>query len=119
MKQRCLNPKAKDYARYGGRGITVCKRWLVFENFYADMGDCPEGLSLEREKNHQGYSLRNCRWATPAEQQHNTRLNVNLTVKGETMCMAAWARKRGINYKTLKTRVRRGWSVERALEYVS
>lgn len=74
LKQRCLNPKNARYADYGGRGITICQRWLVFENFLADMGECPEGLSLDRYPNPDGpYCKENCRWATPLQQRHNRR----------------------------------------------
>jgi hypothetical protein len=71
MMTRCGNPKASQYARYGGRGIKVCDRWLKFENFAADMGECPAGLSLEREDNDGNYQPDNCRWATKVEQCRN------------------------------------------------
>lgn len=64
MKTRCLNPRASNYERYGGRGITVCKRWLRFRNFLADMGERPEGMTLDRYPNYNGnYEPGNCRWA--------------------------------------------------------
>lgn len=75
--QRCNNPNHPWYHSYGGRKITVCERWLKFENFYADMGDCPEGLTIERIDNDEGYYSGNCKWATPTEQQRNKRLNKN------------------------------------------
>jgi hypothetical protein len=71
MIQRCTNPRHKDWARYGGRGITVCDRWLKFENFLADMGARPDGLSIERRDNSKGYGPGNCTWATALEQRHN------------------------------------------------
>jgi hypothetical protein len=73
MKARCLNPQHRQYPDYGGRGITVCERWLIFENFYADMGDPPPGLSLDRINNNGNYERGNCRWATVAEQLANRR----------------------------------------------
>lgn len=74
MKNRCLNPKCRDYAYYGARGITVCKRWLQFEHFLTDMGRRPSPLhTLERRDNMKGYSTSNCAWATRETQARNRR----------------------------------------------
>jgi hypothetical protein len=73
MLRRCFNPNVRQYCWYGGRGITVCERWLKFENFYADMSDPPPGLSLDRINVNGDYEPGNCRWATPTEQVRNRR----------------------------------------------
>lgn len=76
MKQRCLNPRCPKHPRYGGRGIAIDPRWLGprgFQHFLADMGERPPGTTLDRVKNDRGYSKRNCRWATPAQQAQNRR----------------------------------------------
>lgn len=79
MKTRCFNPKCKAYKHYGGRGITVCKRWMNFENFLADMGERPEGMSIDRFPNNDGnYEPGNCRWATQQQQSENTRIVLNI-----------------------------------------
>lgn len=90
MKQRCRTK------RYADRGITVCEDWSSFENFLADMGECPDSLTLERRDNDKGYSKSNCVWASMAVQgsnRSNTRL---VTFRGETMHISAWARRFGI-----------------------
>ena len=71
MKTRCLNPNCKDYPLYGGRGVTVCDAWLLFENFLADMGERPEGMTLDRIDPVGNYEPENCRWATLSDQSAN------------------------------------------------
>jgi len=73
MKQRCLNPRNKNFKHYGARGITVCQRWMNFENFISDMGFRPHRLTLERVNNDRGYEPDNCKWATYKEQSANKR----------------------------------------------
>ncbi len=73
MKNRTTNPKSQDWRYYGGRGITLCKRWHKFKNFLEDMGERPPHLTLDRVNNNRGYSPSNCRWATKREQRLNQR----------------------------------------------
>lgn len=73
MKSRCNNPNNVSYKNYGGRGITVCKRWYNFKNFYEDMGQKPNGLSLDRIDNDGNYEPSNCKWSTWVEQNNNKR----------------------------------------------
>lgn len=116
MWMRCSNPNVKQYQWYGARGIKVCDRWKDFKNFYADMGNRPEGLTLDRIDNDGDYEPSNCRWATQQEQQRNRRDNVWLTLNGQTLTLTEWGRQLGISKVTLCARLTRyGWSVERAL----
>lgn len=89
MLKRCTNPKHPAYASYGGRGITVCERWLhSFQNFLEDMGERPAGKTLDRKNNDLGYSPANCRWATWNEQARNKRTPTEPRVRGShTVCM--------------------------------
>ena len=117
MKKRCFNKNCKVYKNYGGRGITVCKEWMKFENFYRDMGDRPEGKTLDRIKNNLGYCKKNCQWATWEEQENNRRNNRFLTYNDKTQTVSQWAKELNINCSTLFGRVRNGWNTERALTY--
>ena len=116
MKQRCLNKNAPAYENYGGRGISVCKQWIAsFEVFLEDMGKCPDNRSLDRKNNDGNYEPSNCRWAASKEQHRNKRNNRQLTYEGRTQTVADWAEELGMTWAALYYRLRRGWSVERAL----
>lgn len=116
MRRRCRLPSQRSYPLYGGRGIKVCDRWSEFENFFADMGKCPEGSSLDRIDSNGHYEPLNCRWSDERTQQRNRRNNHLLTFGGETMCIEAWAERQGLPAKTLRARiVDHGWAVDRAL----
>jgi hypothetical protein len=98
MIERCHKPTYSTYPRYGGRGITVCDRWREsFENFLADMGPRPKGMTLERVDNNKGYGPDNCIWATYKQQASNTRRNVFVIVDGERFPLAEAARRVGTN----------------------
>ena len=109
MIQRCHNPNAKDYPRYGARGIFVCDEWRAFDIFLKDMGERPVGKSLDREDNEKGYSPKNCRWVDAVTQQRNKRNNRTMTHNGKTMTLAGWAETLNINPNTLNARLQNGW----------
>lgn len=115
MRQRCLNPNNPAYKNYGGRGITIDPAWDTFDQFLADMGEAPDGMSIERIDNDKGYSPDNCKWATRLEQGRNTRKCHPVTFKGVTKTIAEWAEQYGIGKSTLSQRIRNGWDMERAL----
>lgn len=119
MIQRCYNPDATYYEEYGLDGIKVCGRWKGtdgFENFFKDMGERPaDGYQLDRIDPDYGYSSWNCRWVTVRENILNRNFTHWITFNGETLCLKDWAIKLNINIHTLWSRIKRGWSIERAL----
>ena len=115
MLRRCREPQNKNYVNYGGRGIAVCARWVKFENFLEDMGERPDGRTLDRLDNNGNYEPDNCRWATWPEQQRNKRTSVLLTYQGVTQCLSDWADSIGMSVDALRRRIHRGWSVADAL----
>jgi hypothetical protein len=114
--QRCTNPNNKEYKHYGARGITVCERWLKFENFLKDMGLPPtDKCQIDRIDNDNNYCKENCRWTTPKINSRNRRDNHLVTHNGKTQCIAMWAEEINIKCGTLSMRLKRGWTTERAL----
>lgn len=110
MKSRCSNRNIPSFSRYGGRGISVCDRWLnSYEDFLSDMGRCPKGFSLDRIDPNGNYEPENCRWASSTTQANNTRRNICLTIDGVTMTIAQWADRTGQKRERLYYRKRRGW----------
>ncbi len=119
MKARCLKKNHKSYQEYGGRGIRVCDRWLEsFDNFLLDMGERPEGTTLDRYPNCEGnYEPGNCRWATPAQQNENRSITLRYTVDGKTLSIKGWEQETGIPYKVLYQRLYAlKWAPERAMK---
>ena len=115
MKQRCYNKNDQFYHRYGARGISVCERWMIFDNFYADMGDPPPGMTLERIDNNGNYEPNNCKWANMKEQNLNTSRNRLLTLNGETLPLSQWTKRLGVSKTTIHYRLAAGWDLEKAL----
>lgn len=115
MKQRCNNPRHKDYHRYGGRGIMVCERWTVsFVAFLADVGSRPAGTTLDRKDNDGDYTPDNCRWATNHQQHRNKSTNRLVPLAGERVTTTEASELTGISRETIASRLRRGWSPEKA-----
>lgn len=112
MKQRCNNPASPNYHRYGGRGITHCDRWHDFAEFLKDMGDAPEGMSLERIDNDKGYSHENCKWATSKEQSRNTVITTKINIGDSEFSLSALAEAIGKDRKRVAEKVKKGWAFE-------
>lgn len=110
MKDRCFNKNNSQYKNYGDRGISVCAEWMDFKNFFADMGEKPNGMSIERLDNNAGYSKKNCKWASAKEQSRNRRANTFITYKNKTKCIAEWAEITGINCQVIRIRFLKGMS---------
>ena len=118
MKARCNNPKNHKYPLYGARGIKVCKQWETFEGFLAEMGSCPDGMSIDRIDGNGDYVKENCRWATVEMQANNIRTNKRILIDGVSLTVAQWSRKVGVPAATISARLRRGDQGAHALRRV-
>ena len=116
MRQRCHYPQDINYKNYGARGIRVCNRWMnSFESFYSDMGDRPDGTSLDRINNDGNYEPGNCAWATKPEQGTNQRTNRFIEHDGQRLTLMQWSRQTGLSKHTISMRIKKGWSIDKAL----
>lgn len=116
MLQRCENKDHPEYKRYGAKGVRVCRKWHSFEAFYNDVGDPPNGKTLDRHPNKYGdYEPTNWRWATPLEQAQNRRNNKLLTLNGITMSLHYWQRTLDLDYSTIIKRLGLGLPIEDVL----
>jgi len=117
MVRRCTRSTNSSFPTYGGKNIRVCDRWLgSYASFQEDMGIRPDGTTLDRYPDRDGpYDPRNCRWATPVEQNRNRASNRLLTHEGSTLCVSEWAKRIGVEEGTLKKRLDAGWSTQRTL----
>lgn len=116
MIQRCSDHNSKSFPNYGGRGITVCDRWRKFENFLADMGRRPPGMSIERRDVDGPYAPNNCCWATASEQARNRRDRITVRRCGRDVPLKTACEEVGLSYHTVWQRINRlGWSPDRAL----
>lgn len=113
MKQRCTSDSPCFFKNYKGRGIAYDPQWEKFEPFYEDMGDRPDGMTLERVNNNLGYSKQNCIWATCKQQQNNRRSNRLVCYNGSQMTLAQASELSGIERRVTSLRLDRGWSEER------
>ncbi|ABM03393.1 hypothetical protein Ping_1595 [Psychromonas ingrahamii 37] len=116
MKERCSNPKGIHWNIYGGKGIKICDRWVGdFLAFYEDMGQRPEGMSLDRIDSNGNYCPENCRWADANTQAFNTCRTIQITFEGETLSLYRMAEKYGQGEATVRYRLNQGWSIKEAL----
>lgn len=116
MLLRTSSNCSPHFKNYKARGITICERWLKFENFKADMGEPPDALSIDRINNDGNYEPGNCRWATRSQQMKNRRYIRPITFQGRTMLLTEWAAEAGIKVSTLSMRIDAyKWPLEKAL----
>lgn len=113
MKDRCLSHTHKSNKYY--KNVSICDQWLSFVGFFSDMGERPEGMTLDRVDNSKGYNKGNCRWASPKQQANNRRNSALLTFASRTQTVQLWADETGISRDTLAWRLKAGWAINDAL----
>lgn len=119
MRNRCVNPADQHYSYYGGRGISVCDRWLKsFEDFSTDVSPRPTGLTLDRIDNNGNYEPSNCRWATRAEQIANSRRPMFSTLARTTRSKRGWAKAIGVGFGTINYHHKKRGNLEMALRFI-
>lgn len=114
MRNRCLSETNASWQHYGGRGITFCERWQDYDAFFEDLGECPDGYSLERIDNNGNYEPSNCKWVTLREQLNNQRRSRFIEFNGKRQTLSYWAEELGLSIDTLGHRLKR-LPVEKAL----
>lgn len=110
MRKRCNTPSCMAYPYYGGRGIKVCAQWDCFENFLADMGEKPQGMSIDRINGDGDYTKDNCQWAEKSDQIKNRSSTRYVEAHGKRMTISEWSTETGLTYYTIYLRLRRGMS---------
>jgi len=111
MKGRCLNVTDRAFKWYGAKGVTVCEKWLLFEGFLADMGECPPGYSIERVDFKGNYEPSNCKWIPRNEQGYNTSAVKHIEIEGVVLTLREAAIALGVSKDTIKLRLRRYGSI--------
>ena len=117
MRARCTSPNNSDFHNYGERGIMYTSQWQFFHVFLQDMGECPEGYSLERLDSNLHYNKENCKWIPFNEQSHNRRTSLRYTINGETKTLNQWCKIYKQPYARVWARINKlGFSFKDALE---
>lgn len=119
MRNRCNNPNYRAYHRYGGRGIKVCNRWDDFWAFVRDMGERPEGFTIDRKDNDGDYEPSNCKWSSYSEQMNNKYNNHVIRYNGEEKTLMCWSKFLGFDYHRVKALIYKGYSMVEAINHVS
>ena len=115
MRNRCDYACSGNYSRYGAVGVTYVSDWKSYDKFLEDVGERPEGMTLDRIDSSKGYSKENCRWATPSQQQSNRKNCMHLTYNGITKTAAEWASDLNLTKGAVWNRIKLGWPVEKAV----